>query len=699
MESGVSFFKSRLARRFCLLFILCAFVPTVVLIVISYNQVVGQLEKQSYLRLKREVKAYSVSLFDRMIRIDSELRAISRFISPHESNFSLLHEQYKESFEELFYGVALYRHDKQIQEIYNSLEFELLEYQLTPDILESEKPFILTQHNKGEATRFFFGITIRRPSILPYTLVAEAKSGYLWGIGAVPLLPPMTELNVFDKTGENILGTNSRMNVSYRELRKKLEPKTAHVYQFEIDGQLYYAGISNLFIESHFQKTGWVIILSQARQDVMSAMDHFKATFPFIILFFMVLIIYLSMLFIRRGLDPLERLKQGTLRIAQRDFSSSVEIKSGDEFEELGNAFNTMSTQLDNQFTALNVLGEIDRAILSSLDRQKTVETTLQRLKEFFKCTVSVYVRMPDKVDGHLRVYTMSGRRNDDPKLSYCTVSAEEREWIFSSEEYCFLTSNPHMPNFLGEISGERQLKYLCLPLSVDGKIERAVLLGHPEDFDYDEDRLNQARKIANQLAIGLANSILVDNLEKLAKGTIEALARTVDAKSKWTAGHSERVAELGGKMAKALGLSEKDVETVVRGGLLHDIGKIGVPVSLLDKPSKLSFEEYATIKEHPQIGGKILEPIKVYQDIIPVVSQHHERYDGTGYPQGLAGEAIDIRARILTIADVWDALVSDRPYRGGWIHQRAMNHILERAGTEFDPQVIDAFLAVVTQD
>ncbi len=699
MDSGISFFKSKLARRFCLLFILCAFTPTVILIVISYNQVVGQLEEQSYMRLKSEVKAYSVSLFDRMLRINDELRAIGRFISPHQSNFSLLNDQYKESFEELFLGVVLYTQEKPIRNIYNSIESDHLAYHLTDDILQNRKPFILTQQRNGEIAKFFFGITIRRPSILPYTLVAEVRPDYLWGIGAAPLLPPLTDLNVYDRTGTNLLAVAGGLTESYVELKKKLVQKSLNVFEYEHQGKLFHAGISNLFIESHFQKTGWVIILSRARQDVMSAMDNFKQTFPFIILFFLVLIIYLSMLFIRRGLDPLEKLKQGTLRVAQRDFSTGVEIKSGDEFEELGNAFNTMASRLDNQFTALNVLSEIDRAILSSLDRQKTVATTLHRLKEFFDCILSVYVRMPESAAGHLRIYSLDGKRIDDPVVSYCNISPDDQKMIFTSQDYNFFTSNPYMPKFLDDFTGGRNLKFLCLPLSVDGEVQRALLLGHAEEYTYDDDKLDQARKIANQLAIGLANSILVDNLEKLAKGTIEALARTVDAKSRWTAGHSERVAELGGKIARVLGLSEKDIEAVIRGGLLHDIGKIAVPITLLDKPEKLTSEEYATIKEHPQIGAQILEPIKAYQDIIPVVWQHHERYDGTGYPLGLAGDNIDMRARILAVADVWDALVSDRPYRGGWIHQRAMSHVLERSGTEFDPKVIDAFLTVVPQE
>ena len=146
------------------------------------------------------------------------------------------------------------------------------------------------------------------------------------------------------------------------------------------------------------------------------------------------------------------------------------------------------------------------------------------------------------------------------------------------------------------------------------------------------------------------------------------------------------------------MGMSQAEVDTLNRGGLLHDIGKIGIPVSLLDKPGKLTEEEFAEIKTHPEIGEKILEPIEAYKDITPMIVQHHERYDGKGYPRGLSGEAIDLNARILCVADVYDALVSNRPYRQGWIQQKATTFIAEGAGSHFDPEVVRVFSEVVAE-
>ena len=183
--------------------------------------------------------------------------------------------------------------------------------------------------------------------------------------------------------------------------------------------------------------------------------------------------------------------------------------------------------------------------------------------------------------------------------------------------------------------------------------------------------------------------------LEELARnelGTLTALARTVDTNSPWTAGHSERVTDLAMELGRELGLSHDDIDQLHRGGLLHDIGKIGVPPSILDKPGKLTEEEFAVIRRHPSKGAEILEPIPNLRKVIPIVVQHHERFDGKGYPNGLAGESISRQARILAVADVVDALISDRPYRPGWSREKVLAYTLENSGSQFDPSVVEAY-------
>jgi putative nucleotidyltransferase with HDIG domain len=190
----------------------------------------------------------------------------------------------------------------------------------------------------------------------------------------------------------------------------------------------------------------------------------------------------------------------------------------------------------------------------------------------------------------------------------------------------------------------------------------------------------------------------MTSQLKRLNVGTLTALARTVDAKSAWTAGHSQRVADTAVKIGKAYGLDANALDIVSRGSLLHDIGKIAVPTTILDKPGRLTTEEYDLMKEHPRTGARILEPIPEYDRLIPIVLQHHEWFNGGGYPAGIAGEAISIEARIVAAADVFDALTSSRPYRRGMEPLEAHRIICAASGTQFDPRVVEAFRKVFEQ-
>jgi putative two-component system response regulator len=183
--------------------------------------------------------------------------------------------------------------------------------------------------------------------------------------------------------------------------------------------------------------------------------------------------------------------------------------------------------------------------------------------------------------------------------------------------------------------------------------------------------------------------------LEQLDIGTLTAFARAIDANSPWTAGHSERVTALALRIAHTMGLAAKDLQIVHRGSLVHDIGKIGTPPAILDKPGKLESREIEIMRNHVTIGMRILEPIDCFRDLLCVVAQHHERFDGSGYPAGLAGEQISLHARIVAVADAYDALTSDRPYRKGVPQEKAVEILKAKSGAQFDPKVVEALIKV----
>ena len=204
-------------------------------------------------------------------------------------------------------------------------------------------------------------------------------------------------------------------------------------------------------------------------------------------------------------------------------------------------------------------------------------------------------------------------------------------------------------------------------------------------------DELQELGDAFNRMAGDLQRQF--EQLRALSVGTLEALARAIDAKSPWTAGHSTRVAEVAVVVARAMGFDPASLERITRGGLLHDIGKIGLSADILDKPGPLTDAEIAMVRQHPDLGARILEPLPHCDDILPMVRQHHERWDGSGYPAGLQADAIALDARILAVADAFDALTSDRPYRRGMSARDATVILAAGAGTQFDPTVVEAFL------
>jgi putative nucleotidyltransferase with HDIG domain len=190
-----------------------------------------------------------------------------------------------------------------------------------------------------------------------------------------------------------------------------------------------------------------------------------------------------------------------------------------------------------------------------------------------------------------------------------------------------------------------------------------------------------------------------MDELDKLFRGTIKALASAVDAKSPWTRGHSERVTSYSLAVGAEMGLSESDLKTLELAGLLHDIGKIGIYETILDKAARLTEDEVKIMREHPGKGAEILSHVKHFEAMVPIVRGHHESYDGSGYPDGLKGGEIPLMARILAVCDTYDAMTSDRPYRKGRTKDEAIRELRRCSGTQFDSDVVKAFAKAMWMD
>ena len=265
-----------------------------------------------------------------------------------------------------------------------------------------------------------------------------------------------------------------------------------------------------------------------------------------------------------------------------------------------------------------------------------------------------------------------------------------------------------HIPNLKDDMSdlflttllaGEDFVSYYGMPLIAKGQVKGVMEIFHRATFEPDVEWFDFLNALAGQAAIAIENTTLFESLQRSNSeltlaydATIEGWSRALDLRDRETEGHTQRV-DMTVNLARLFGMNEAELVQVRWGALLHDIGKMGVPDGILNKPGSLTDAEWGTMKQHPNFAYEMLSHIRYLRLALDIPYCHHERWDGSGYPHGLKGAQIPLAARIFAAVDVWDALRSNRPYRSAWAEEKVRQHIRDSAGTHFDPQVVDVFM------
>lgn len=361
-----------------------------------------------------------------------------------------------------------------------------------------------------------------------------------------------------------------------------------------------------------------------------------------------------------------------------------------------------MAVEMAKRIDVILMLDEINKAISSSLSHSKIIETAMASIERIIQCEL-VTVLGDEK--GQLAVtaargsgITLPDRLQPGTILKGHCVACD----AFSKGKSEYL---PHLGTKKRLSPLDRALaragveSLLAIPLVSKETIKGVLLLGSTEAGQLGRESAFTIEKIASQMAVALENAQLYEEMRTLFISTVTSLANAIDAKSPWTKGHSERVMHIAARIAKEMELDEAMIERVRLGGLLHDIGKIGIIEALLEKPEMLSEDEFPPMRLHPEKGVAILAPIEQLRDVLPGILYHHERYDGSGYPKGLKGEAIPLAARIITVADSFDAMVADRPYKKGFSPTQALAEIRKNAGSQFDPKVAEYFCRYIERE
>jgi len=351
---------------------------------------------------------------------------------------------------------------------------------------------------------------------------------------------------------------------------------------------------------------------------------------------------------------------------------------------------------------------EVARLVTSTLD----IDVLLSRLAqitadvcEVGKCSVYIYVEDSGREDGGrfypAATFGMFADSNWETGLGEGVTSSdlqaeEAREF---SEDHKTVVCEPNLCPFIPperiDDTGIRSI--VLVPIySRDRMLGMMVLYYNREKDEISSDELNLSSAVAGQAAVALENAGLYEDLEMSYFSTVKALARAIEVKDPYTYGHSERVTDYALAICRQMELSEWETKNIKYAAALHDIGKIGIARKILDKEGSLSDEEFVHIKTHPLLGDSIMEPVAFLQEPRKIILHHHERYDGNGYPDGLKGEDIPLGARILAVSDSFEAMMSDRPYRKALPISVALNELEANSGTQFDPEVVKAFLDVI---
>ena len=700
MKFEITFLRSKVARRIFILFISCALVPIVFLAILSFSHVTKQLNEQSQRRLHQASKTMGQNILERLLILEVEMKMIASNLkvdsyaslpTPSEGFNTYIKQEIKSL--------------KLITDTGKHIDF-FGRIQNTPELTPGQKQHILSgktvvsiESRSDSWARIFMSKKLN-PEYPGYEILwAEIDPLFLWYMQYEKTLPFMTELCILDQSS-NVLFSSLPLPLSLpEEAVLKMSQTSSGQFEWSHEEEEYLASFWTVALQGSYSSPDWIAVLSEPKVYVLEPMAYFKKIFILVILASLWVVLLLSINQIRRSLVPLEKIKEGTQRIARRDFNSRVTVTSGDEFEEVATSFNTMATQLGKQFKTLTTMAEVDRLILSSLDIEKIVNTILTYMREIFPCEC-VSVTIVDSNDlNKTQIYVGESKYENEKQRETIELKPEELQKLSDNPHTLLIELDEVLPSYLAPLASRGIKSFLVLPIFLKQMLSGIITLGYLEPPGLTQEDLAQARQLADQAAVAFSNAQLIDELNQLSWGTLTALARTIDAKSPWTAGHSERVTKIALKIGQVIGLSSEDIDNLRRGGLLHDIGKIGIQPEILDKPGKLTAEERQLMQEHVRLGARILEPIAAFAEAIPIVLQHHERFDGKGYPEGLAGEAINFNARILAVADYFEAITSKRPYRKALSRQSGIKFIKRGAGREFDPKVVQAFLEAMTQE
>ena len=407
-------------------------------------------------------------------------------------------------------------------------------------------------------------------------------------------------------------------------------------------------------------------------------------------------IVFFAGYLFRAFVIPLNKVIRATNRIGHGELESRINIKTEGELGQLASSINNMTEILEHRLNEVSLLSEISRESTLSRNLNKVLDLILEKAISIQQADAGS-IMLVDQDRENLIIKTSKGL-NPQIKPGACVpIQDGIAGWVAREGRPIVLIDGMDSDHTF--IDNEQVRNAVSLPILLDNHVVGVLNLSYQDRVDgrhFTPTELGFLTTLTNHAAAAINNAQLFEELRTNYFSTVEALATAIDAKDPYTHGHSARVADYAIATAREMKMSDPDLEMMQAAAYLHDVGKIGIPEPILTKPGKLTPEEYEIIKTHPEISARILSPVNFRGEVISIVRHHHERFDGDGYPDRVKGESIPLPARILAVADAYDAMTSARPYRPAMDPENAKAELIRCAGTQFDKNIVQAFLKTI---
>jgi len=352
--------------------------------------------------------------------------------------------------------------------------------------------------------------------------------------------------------------------------------------------------------------------------------------------------------------------------------------------------------RIEEKVERLALLSQLSQILNSTLDQKEIRRRAMEAATRLMKAEVGSLLLI-DEEKQQLYFVVALGDREEDIKTIPLNFGEGIAGWVAQQGKPLIVNSPEKDPRFFKGVDERTEFKtrnIICVPVKVKEKtIGVLEAINKQKKGKFNKEDLFLLTSLADQVAIALDNSRLYQELEEMFFQTADSLADAIEQRDPYTGGHTQRVTSYSQAIAKYLQLGPLERKWLKITSVLHDIGKIGIEDQILRKPERLSPEEFSMIKRHSNIGAKIIEHIRQLKEIIPGVKHHHEQVDGKGYPDGLRGEEIPILAKIVAVADTYDAMTTNRPYRKAMEKDAAVEELKRCSGTQLDKDVVQAFI------